>query len=144
MTSADREAVRQQLITHEGLKLAAYPDHLGFLTIGVGRLIDSRKGGGISPIEAGLLLDNDINRCLEDLASFPWFATLNPVRQRAVIDMRFQLGSRGLRGFTQMLAALQAGDCALAAVCARQSKWATQTPERAATVTAQIETGLEA
>lgn len=141
MTSAEREAVRQQLISHEGLKLAAYQDHLGFWTIGVGRLIDGRKGGGISPIEAGLLLDNDINRCLDDLSTFAWFSGLNAVRQRALIDMRFQLGSGGFRGFTKMLAALQAGDVTLAAVCARQSKWATQTPQRAATVTAQLETG---
>lgn len=144
MTSADRDALRQQLVRHEGLKLSAYADHLGYLTIGVGRLIDARKGGRITEPEAMLLLDNDINGCLEDLSRFAWFASLDPVRARAVIDMRFQLGPGGMRGFTQMLAALERRDYAVAALHARQSKWAQRdTPERARDVTAMLETGTE-
>jgi lysozyme len=142
MTSADREALRQDLIRDEGLKLSAYQDHLGFWTIGVGRLIDARKGGGITKPEAMVLLDNDIRVCMEDLAMWPWFQQLNGVRQRALLNMRFQLGSGGFRGFRQMRAALEAGDPALAAVRARHSKWAREdTPERAARVTAMLETG---
>lgn len=143
MTSEDREAVRRQLVRHEGLKLSAYQDHLGFWTIGVGRLIDARRGGGITEPEAMLLLDNDVKVCLEDLALWPWFQRLNAVRQRALIDMRFQLGSAGFQGFRQMRAALEAGDPVRAAQLARQSKWAReQTPQRAATVTAMLETGV--
>ena len=142
MTSLDREALRAQLIRHEGLKLSAYQDHLGFWTIGVGRLIDARKGGHISTDEAMLLLDNDVKACLDDLASFAWFEGLNPVRQMAMLDLRFQLGSGGLRQFRQMLAALERKDFSGAAMAARDSKWArADTPARAATVTAQIETG---
>ena len=36
----------EQLRRNEGEVLHAYQDHLGFWTIGVGRLIDKRKGGG--------------------------------------------------------------------------------------------------
>ena len=38
-----------QLRREEGSIPHAYQDHLGFWTIGVGRLIDERKGGGLSP-----------------------------------------------------------------------------------------------
>jgi lysozyme len=144
MTTAEREALRQDLIRDEGLRLSAYQDHLGFWTIGVGRLIDARKGGRISAPEAMVLLDNDIRVCMEDLAMFPWFQRLNGPRQRAVLNMRFQLGSGGFRGFTQMRAALEAGDPELAAVRARQSKWfRVDTPERAARVTTMLEIGAE-
>lgn len=145
MTSAERENVRAQIVQHEGLRLTAYQDHLGFWTIGVGRLIDARKGGGISRTEAMTLLDNDINACLYDLATFPWFGALNAVRVKALIDMRFQLGSGGLRGFVQMLAALDRRDYPAAAAAGRDSKWCrTDTPARAQTVLRQLETGAEA
>ena len=44
------------LIAEEGEKLSAYQDSMGFWTIGVGRLIDARKGGGISQEESRYLL----------------------------------------------------------------------------------------
>ena len=142
MTPEDREALRAQLVEHEGLKLSAYFDHLGFWTIGVGRLIDARRGGGITKSEAMILLDNDIDLCVADLSVAPWWAGLDAVRQRAVIDMRFQLGATGFRKFTKMLAALDAGDPVEAARLARLSKWAREdTPARAARVTAMLETG---
>ena len=42
------ENLTDQLRRDEGCVLHAYPDHLGFLTLGIGRLIDRRKGGGIT------------------------------------------------------------------------------------------------
>ena len=41
-----------KLRREEGSRPHAYQDHLGFWTIGVGRLIDVRKGGGLSPERA--------------------------------------------------------------------------------------------
>ena len=43
----------EQLKRHEGLRLHAYADSLGYTTIGYGRMIDKRKGGGITEREAG-------------------------------------------------------------------------------------------
>lgn len=141
MTSAERDALRQDLVRDEGLRLTVYQCPAGYPTIGVGRNLEGR---GISKLEAFYLLDNDINACLDDLASFAWWGALNPVRQRAVLNMRFQLGSGGFRAFTDMLAALERRDYAAAAAAGRHSKWArTDSPERAARVTRQIETGAE-
>lgn len=142
MTTDEREALRQQLIRHEGLRLTVYKCSAGYQTIGVGRNLEGR---GISATEAMLLLDNDIKACLDDLATFPWFGRLNAVRQRALLDMRFQLGRAGFRAFKQMLAALERGDYTAAAAAARDSKWArTDSPARATTVTGQLETGKAA
>ena len=56
------EKLTAQLRRDEGTKATAYQDHLGFWTIGVGRLIDSRKpGAGLRPDEIDYLLRNDIN-----------------------------------------------------------------------------------
>lgn len=141
MTSAERDALRQDLISDEGLRLTVYLCPAGYHTIGVGRNLEGR---GISRAEAMTLLDNDINACFDDLATFAWWGALTPVRQRALLNMRFQLGSGGFRAFKQMLAALERRDYAAAATAARDSKWArSDSPERAKRVTAQLETGSE-
>ena len=108
-------------------------------TIGYGRNIEDV---GISSEEARDLLDHDILACLSDLSSFAWFAGLDPVRQRALCDMRFQLGTQGFRGFSKMIAALVLGDFVAAAEQARDSKWAREdSPARAATIAAMLDTG---
>ena len=141
MTSAERDLLRQDLVRDEGLRLTVYKCPAGFQSIGVGRNLEGR---GISKAEAFYLLANDINACLDDLATFAWWGALNPVRQRALLNMRFQLGSGGFRGFTDMLAALERRDYVAAAEAARASKWArTDSPERAKRVTKQLESGAE-
>lgn len=141
MTSAEREALRQDLVRDEGLRLTVYLCPAGYQTIGVGRNLEGR---GISTLEAFYLLDHDINACLDDLETFAWWPALTPVRQKALINMRFQLGGGGFRGFRQMLAALERRDYLAAATAGRDSKWArSDSPERASRVCAQIESGAE-
>lgn len=137
-----REHVAKQLVSDERLVRHAYKDHLGYLTIGVGRLIDKRRGGGLSVEECHYLLGNDIDRVDADLRSrLSWFGSLTPARQGALINMAFQMGVDGLLGFHRTLEALRDGHYAHAAACAMQSKWAQQTPDRARRVTRQLETG---
>lgn len=139
MTSVERDALRGDLMVDEGLRLTVYTCPAGYPTIGVGRNLKTR---GISKAEALYLLDNDINACLEDLASFAWWGALTAARQRALLNMRFQLGSGGFRAFKDMLAALDQRDYTAAAAAARASTWARlDSPERAARVTATLETG---
>jgi lysozyme len=132
----------KQLRFDEGEVLHAYDDHLGFATIGVGRLIDKRKGGGISPDESAYLLNNDIASRDQILRSkYPWFAQMNEPRQAALINMAFQLGLAGLAGFPKMLAALRDERYAEAETHALDSLWAKQTPARAKRVARQLKTG---
>lgn len=141
----DREALREQLIEHEGLRLSAYQDSLGFWTIGVGRLIDARMGGGITRDEALLLLDHDIDACVADLtANFRWFEGLDAVRQHAVVDLRFNLGPQKFRGFKKFLAAMARADYEAAADCLVFSKWYTQVARRGPRIVGMVRTGQAA
>jgi len=49
-----------QLRAEEGERASAYQDSLGYWTIGVGRLIDARKGGRLRSNEIDFMLTNDI------------------------------------------------------------------------------------
>ena len=133
---------REQLTRHEGEVLHAYQDHLGFWTIGVGRLIDKRKGGGISKEESAMLLDNDINsRLLTLQEKLPWFNMLNDARKAVLLNMSFQLGVAGLMQFKKTLEYVEAGQYEEAAAGMLKSKWATQTPNRAKEMAEQMRTG---
>ena len=77
---------------HEGVVPHAYQDSRGYWTIGVGRLIDKELGGGLSDDEVDYLLTNDINRCIEEAETYPWFAGLSEPRQAVVISLLFNLG----------------------------------------------------
>ncbi|MBF8177649.1 glycoside hydrolase family protein [Herminiimonas contaminans] len=125
----------------EGEVLYAYNDHLGFATIGIGRLIDKRKGGGITPEESAYLLANDIMRKSMDLdARLPWWKTLSDARRGVLLAMAFQMGIDGLLGFKNTLEAVRTGQYDRAADGMLQSMWAKQTPERAKRMSEQMRT----
>lgn len=137
-----KQELIRQLRGDEGVVDHAYQDHLGWWTIGVGRLIDKRKGGRLRPDEIDYLLNNDVADRLTELASrIPWFEKLDAARQGALLNMSFQLGVPGLLSFRNTLKLIELGDYAGAAENMLLSKWATQTPERAKRMAKQIRTG---
>lgn len=140
MTTETYEALKLQVMRHEGKRLLPYKDTVGKLTIGYGRNLTDR---GISDDEAGFLLENDLNACVADCESFPWFAGLDPVRQRVLVDLRFNLGAAGIRRFTRTLQCVQAGDFAGAADGLLASKWAAQVKTRATRLAAMMRTGQD-
>jgi len=134
--------LKSQLLREEGAESCAYQDSLGYWTIGVGRLIDSRKGGGLSNDEIDLLLDNDIKHNYEAvLKALPWVDKLNDARQAVLIGMAFQMGLKGLLQFKRTLGSVEDGQFAEAAAEMMDSAWAMQTPKRAYRMAAQMETG---
>jgi lysozyme len=127
-----------ELRRDEGEVRHEYKDSLGFSTIGVGRLIDKRKGGGLSSDEISYLLANDVKRTIADLDKhLPWWRQLTAARQRVLINMAFNLGigsaavGSGLLGFKNTLRMVQEGDYAGAAAGMLSSKWAKQVGARA-------------
>ena len=135
----NREALKQQLIRHEGIVPHAYRCTAGFWTIGVGRLIDKERGGGLSPDEIEYLLNNDIERVHYQLTKrIAFWDRLTSSQQQALCNMAFQLGVGGLLGFRKMLAALERGDKSTAEAEALDSRWARQTPNRAREVAAML------
>lgn len=127
----------------EGVKRAAYQDSLGLWTIGVGRLIDARKGGGLSDDEIDYLLRNDVERVRSELdAGIPWWSELDAVRRRVLVNMAFNLGVPGLLGFNNTLAAVKAHDWERAATGMLASKWAAQVKGRAQRLAQMMRTGV--
>lgn len=120
------------LVRDEGEVLHAYQDHLGFWTIGVGRLIDKRRGGGVTHEEAMYLLRNDVAKVAAELDSkLPWWRSLSEPRQRVLLNMGFNLGVAGLLKFKNTLAAIERGDYEAAARGMLASLWARQIGARA-------------
>jgi len=122
--------VKEMLVKHEGLVCHVYDDSLGYKTIGVGRCLDKN---GITEDEAMYLLDNDIKRVIDSLdkhwhvwRSFPEKAQL------VCIDCTFQMGITGWMAFRHTRALMEMECWLEASEEILRSKYATQTPNRAA------------
>lgn len=137
------DQLTRQLRGDEGVRRTIYQDHLGYWTIGVGRLVDpSKPGSGLRSSEIDFLLRNDIDDRMQELTRrLPWFSGLDEARQAVLVNMAFQLGTEGLMGFRTTLSLIESGMYSAASVQMLRSKWATQTPERAARLAEQMKTG---
>lgn len=138
-----KSELTRQLRGDEGEKFTVYQDHLGYWTIGVGRLVDPRKpGAGLRPEEVSFLLANDIDDRINALHKrLPWFQNLDDARRGVLLNMSFQLGVDGVLGFKNTLALVEQGKYENAAHAMLQSKWAQQTPKRAQRLSEQMRTG---
>src|SRR5262245_59059856 len=122
MTPREYQQLYDQLVGHEQKRLFPYDDATG-KTIEPG---DTLKGNitiaigvnlsaGISNQECDMLTSHRMEDAWIDLfSSFPWFRPLAWPQQRVLMDMRYQLGAAGFRGFHLMVAALEHHDLTLA------------------------------
>ena len=138
-----KDKVREQLVRHEGKRNSAYQDSLGYWTIGVGHLIDSRKGGAISDDSVFAILDEDIEKVFVQLDDYlDWWRNLDEVRQMVLVNMCFNLGVNGLLSFNHTLTHIQNGEYKQAAEGMLQSKWAKQVGSRAKELAQLMEYGI--
>tara|TARA_R100000951_G_scaffold87864_1_gene75832 strand:- start:474 stop:899 length:426 start_codon:yes stop_codon:yes gene_type:complete len=129
----------KQLIDHEGLKLMPYKCTADKLTIGVGRNLEDR---GISEDEAQYLLQNDIEIVERELlAAQPMVSMLDPVRQRVLVDMGFNLGLPILMKFQNMWDAIEDENWEEASAQMLDSRWAKQVGRRAVRLADAMSTG---
>lgn len=136
--------LKAQLIRDEDVIEYAYEDSLGFWTIGVGHLIDKRRGGKLPRHIIDALLEWDITQKSAELyTAFPWVTELDEVRKATLINMAFQLGAQGLAKFGKALALLREQRYEAAAAEFADSIVArVQTPQRWARHCQQIRTGI--
>lgn len=140
--SYDKDKLIAELKRDEGFVSHAYQDSEGYLTIGIGRLIDKKRGGGITEDEAAYLLSNDIKRVEGQLdRDLPWWRDLDEVRQRVLLNMAFNLGINGLLSFVNTLSKMKAGDFAGAADGMLDSLWRKQVGNRAVRLADMMRTG---
>lgn len=144
-----------QIRRHEGLRLGAYLDGEGLLTVGYGHNctawpVDgvSKPDDKISREQAEILFKNDLALAeAQAVHALPCIRNLRPARAAVIINMVFNMGigstasGRGVMGFRRMIAALQAGDYKVAAREMLDSRWARQVGRRAAELSRQMESG---
>jgi len=136
----DENKMVAELRLDEGERLKAYKDSLGYWTIGMGHLIDPkkggnpapfgedlRKGGAITPEQSAELLRTDIEAKAAELdKAMPWWRNLSDTRQRVLLNMAFNLGVTGLLGFKNTLSMVRQGFYDGAARNMLASRWAEQ------------------
>lgn len=133
---------KQRLIDAEGLRLKAYKDTLGKVTVGIGQLVagDMQVGDTI-PIELAETMfressDKALNTAVSiasDLGVTYEGATL------ALASAAFQLGESGLREFKDTAAAIRAKDWAAFQIAVKDSDWYRQTPNRVHSFIAEMQ-----
>lgn len=135
----DIETLKRELIRDESCKLLPYLDSVGKVTIGVGRNLSDK---GITMSTAMAMLDDDVAETMTELdREVPWWRTLDPVRQRVLANMCFNMGWPRLKGFMLMLAALRDGNYHKAAEEMLSSRWAIQVGQRAERLAEMMERG---
>jgi lysozyme len=142
----------------EGFRANPYLCSLGALTIGYGRNLEANPLTGaewralwdngdiaVSLSEEGAqkLLKAGIGAVeLQCATTFKWWGRLDRPRQEVLTNMAFNMGLPRLLGFRNMLAAIAAGDFAIAAEELLDSRYAKQTGQRAQRLAEQLRTGV--
>lgn len=148
----DLAALKTDLTRDEALRTFPYDDAtgkplqpgdrlVGKLTIGIGHNLTD-NGLPLPIIED--LYEHDVAATLGALAfRLPWFPALDPMRQRALVNVAFNVGVGGLLGFRKMLAALAQQDYETAADELLDSDAARKLPARYRRLAQMIRTGKQ-
>lgn len=134
---ADKNSTEDaQIRSDEGVIRASYLDTEGNLTGGVGHLLTPEEqkefpeGTPIPKEKVDEWFDIDMEEAEADVESI--IPEAPPALKNIFTNMAFQLGREGLKGFTETLKLIKAGDYEEASKEALRSDWAReQTPERA-------------
>ena len=123
--------IKEMLIKNEGLVLQPYRCKNNFLSLGVGRNLDTN---GITEDEAMYLLENDIQRVVDNLdKNWEVWRSFPPLAQEVCIDCTFQMGITGWMNFRRTRALMEMGAWLEASEEILRSKYGTvDTPNRAA------------
>lgn len=125
------EEFKQELVKDEGKVKHAYQDSLGYWTIGVGRLIDKRLGGGLSDDEINYLLNNDVEEAHVTAQKLVKnFDDLTSNRKAVILHLAFNLGYTKLAKFVNTLKAVNEGRWEDAARGMENSLWYRQVGNR--------------
>ncbi|MBQ4812891.1 glycoside hydrolase [Pseudoalteromonas luteoviolacea] len=133
------EALKVQLICHEGLTCVPQINETGELTIGVGRKLYQT---GISEIEAEQMLERDLAVLLTAMKQdLPIFHQLSETRKQVLLNMAFTINIDGLKKLKKLLAALCIEDFTLAANEILDSNWILGNKDRKAELSMLMKAG---
>jgi len=139
--SMNYDILLEQLEDFEGLELKAYQCTAGKTTIGLGRNLDDY---GITKEEAFYLAKNNIYELENELdRAIPWWRQLDDARQRALINLAYNVGTTTLLKFKKTLQYLEDGFYNDAGIEVLDSRWAKQVGRRATFISNVFITGEE-
>lgn len=114
-----------RVLKNEGFKSKPYQDHLGIWTVGHGLTY-------LTEDESAHIVQNRLTSIRNRLKTdHTWLMRLPHDVIDVLTEMCFQMGYTGCHNFKNMWMALEEDDFADAADEMLDSKWATQTPDRA-------------
>lgn len=131
------------LRVEEGCRLTAYLDSAGVITVGYGHNLQAHP---IPQALADQWLAEDVAAATRDVeGTFPWVKTLDEVRQRAIVDLCFNLGINGLLKFSRAggtLEAVRQGQYDVAATrLLSNERWVSEVGLRAERIAAMLRFG---
>ncbi|GAA3514758.1 glycoside hydrolase family protein [Actinocatenispora rupis] len=154
------QQLRDQLGIDEGNRTHVYTDTAGHPTVGIGFNLDrgdararlAAVGADYAAVRAGTqdltqdqvnqLFSHDVGTAVTTARNYyAGFDQLDPVRQRVLTNMAFNMGPATLGQFHQLHTALTNGDWNAAATSMQNSHWATQVGDRATRLIDHMRTG---
>ena len=141
------EFAKDMVKEHEGLRLDAYKDSKGFLTVGYGHLIDKgspediqklQEGDRISLERAEKLFEQDFKEHADAAKKIPGYGKADEKQQAALIDLTFNMGPSWHEEFPKFTAAFKVGKYELAGAELENSKWYGDVARRAPTIVSLI------
>lgn len=123
---------RAALIAHEGYRLTPYADHLGHKTVGIGHKMlahEPRRVWTPAEVESAFAVDlaRAYHAALTEIVSYPEHS---PAVRIVLVELAFQCGQTGLRGFKRFIVAINKKEYHVAAQELKRSRLARQTPGR--------------
>lgn len=137
----------KELRRDEGVEYVPYLDTVGVKTVGVGHNMQAKPLPAdwtfpLTDAQVDQLLAEDLQEVFDGLdRNIPWWRKLSYERQRVLANMAFNLGIKGLMGFKNTLAHVQAERYQSAAEGMLASKWARQVGQRANRLAAMMVMG---
>ena len=133
----------QSVKKHEGYRNKVYLDTLGKRTVGVGHLCVEDFWEDDKEYSEEMLMNilkDDLKNAIEGAERLlKDCRILDSLAKEIIIEMVFQLGETGVSKFKNMLKALKEGpDYQTAASEMLDSRWAKQTPNRAAAMSSEM------
>lgn len=149
-SASAREKLEKQIKSSEGLRLNAYLDTRGVLTVGYGHNCEAspvpevkQPADAITQERADELFSRDLATVIASVQfALPWVGGMESARQAVLFDMAYNLGLDGLLGFKSALMAVRQGRYSDAAHGMLDSLWALQVKGRAKRLSRQMETGV--
>ena len=139
----DMNRLLKSVKQHEGYRNKVYLDSLGKRTVGVGHLCVEDHWEDHKEYSEEMLMNilkDDLKNAIEGAERLlKDCRILDSLAKEIIIEMVFQLGETGVSKFKNMLKALKEGpDYQTAASEMLDSRWAKQTPNRAAAMSSEM------